>query len=93
MGFGSGIRDPEKTYLFRIPDPGPGVKKAPDPGSRILNTDVLASGHKTGVLASGHKTGVFASGHKVTRTNASIEVWVMFPEPASHGVLIWGGAV
>jgi hypothetical protein len=43
---GSGIRDPEKTYsgfrigdprsgknLFRIPDPG--VKKAPDPGSRI----------------------------------------------------------
>jgi hypothetical protein len=27
----SEIRDPEKTYLFRIPDPG--VKKAPDPGS------------------------------------------------------------
>jgi hypothetical protein len=29
---GFGIRDPEKN-LFRIPDPG--VKKAPDPGSRI----------------------------------------------------------
>jgi hypothetical protein len=44
-GFGirdprSGIRDPEKTYSgSRIPDPG--VKKAPDPGSRIRirNTD------------------------------------------------------
>jgi hypothetical protein len=31
---GSEIRDPEKTYSgIRIPDPG--VKKAPDPGSRI----------------------------------------------------------
>jgi hypothetical protein len=31
---GSGIRDPESgKNLFRIPDPG--VKKAPDPGSRI----------------------------------------------------------
>ncbi len=30
--YGFGIRDPEKN-LFRIPDPG--VKKAPDPGSRI----------------------------------------------------------
>jgi hypothetical protein len=30
----SEIRDPEKTYSgYRIPDPG--VKKAPDPGSRI----------------------------------------------------------
>jgi hypothetical protein len=29
MGLGSGIR----KNLFRIPDPGPGVKKAPDPGS------------------------------------------------------------
>jgi hypothetical protein len=27
MGLGSGIN------LFLIPDPGPGVKKAPDPGS------------------------------------------------------------
>jgi hypothetical protein len=37
---GSGIQDPgsgEKT-LFWIPDPGPGVKKAPDPRSRIRNT-------------------------------------------------------
>ncbi len=30
-----GIRDPEKN-LFRIPDSGPGVKKAPDPGSATL---------------------------------------------------------
>jgi hypothetical protein len=29
---GSEIRDPEKN-LVRIPDPGPGVKKATDPGS------------------------------------------------------------
>jgi hypothetical protein len=63
--------------LFWIPDPGLGVKKALDPGSRIriLNT------------------GVLGNGHTVTRTNASIEVWVMFPEPASHGVLIRSGAV
>jgi hypothetical protein len=28
------VRDPEKTYSgSRIPDPGPWVKKAPDPGS------------------------------------------------------------
>jgi hypothetical protein len=34
----SGIRDPEKTYSgSRIPNPG--VKKAPDPGSRIRDTD------------------------------------------------------
>ncbi len=34
MDLGSGIRDPGSgKYLFRIPDPG--VKKAPDPGSRI----------------------------------------------------------
>jgi hypothetical protein len=38
MGLGSRIkiRDPEKTYSgsrIRIPDPDPGVKKAPDPGS------------------------------------------------------------
>jgi hypothetical protein len=30
MGLGSDIRDPEKKP---IPDPCPGVKKAPDPGS------------------------------------------------------------
>ncbi len=31
---GSEIRDPEKTYFgSRIPDQGPAVKKAPDPGS------------------------------------------------------------
>jgi hypothetical protein len=30
MGFGSGIRDPEKTYS------GARVKKAPDPGSATL---------------------------------------------------------
>jgi hypothetical protein len=29
------IQDPEKKNLFQIPDPGPGVKKAPDPRSRI----------------------------------------------------------
>jgi hypothetical protein len=39
MGLGSGIRDP--GYEVRdpkkpIPDPGPGVKKAPDPGSATL---------------------------------------------------------
>jgi hypothetical protein len=34
MVLGSGIRDPGSgKNLFRIPDPG--VKKAPDPGSRI----------------------------------------------------------
>ncbi len=34
LGLGSEIRDPEKTHSrSRIPDPG--VKKAPDPGSRI----------------------------------------------------------
>ncbi len=37
MGLGSGIRDPgsgKKTYSrSRIPDAGPEVKKAPDPGS------------------------------------------------------------
>jgi hypothetical protein len=44
MVLGSGIRDPKSGIrnpgsgknLFRIPDPG--VKKAPDPGSRIRNT-------------------------------------------------------
>jgi hypothetical protein len=37
MGLGSGIRDPGSgKNLFRIPDPG--VKKAPDPESRIRNT-------------------------------------------------------
>jgi hypothetical protein len=30
--------------LFRIPDPG--VKKAPDPGSRIRNTGSLTGGYK-----------------------------------------------
>jgi hypothetical protein len=34
MGLGSGIRDQGSgKNLFRILDPGPGVKKAPDPGS------------------------------------------------------------
>ncbi len=34
MGLGSEIRDPEKIHLeSRTPDPGPGVKKAPYPGS------------------------------------------------------------
>ncbi len=37
MSLGSGIRDPGSGInLFRIPDPG--VKKAPDPRSRIRNT-------------------------------------------------------
>jgi hypothetical protein len=32
--YGFGIRDSRsRINLFRIPDPGPGVKKAPDPGS------------------------------------------------------------
>jgi hypothetical protein len=45
MGFGSGIRDPGSgKNLFRIPDLGPGVNKAPDLGSRIRirNTAGLA---------------------------------------------------
>jgi hypothetical protein len=34
MGLGSRIRDPGSgKNLFRIPDSGPRVKKAPDPGS------------------------------------------------------------
>jgi hypothetical protein len=37
MGLGSEIGDPRSgKNLFRIPDPGPGVKKAPDPGSATL---------------------------------------------------------
>jgi hypothetical protein len=37
MGLGSGIRDPGSgKNLFRIPDLGPEVKKAPDPGSATL---------------------------------------------------------
>jgi hypothetical protein len=32
LGTGSKIRDPEKN-LFRISEPGPGVKKAPNTGS------------------------------------------------------------
>jgi hypothetical protein len=32
MGLGTEIQDPEKN-LFRILDPGPGIKKAPYPGS------------------------------------------------------------
>jgi hypothetical protein len=42
MSLGSGVRDPGSGInLFRIPDPG--VKKAPNPGSRIRirNTDQL----------------------------------------------------
>jgi hypothetical protein len=39
MGLGSGIRDPGSgKNLFRIPDPG--VKKAPDPGSRSATLDI-----------------------------------------------------
>ncbi len=41
MGLGSGIRDPEKFYSLRIPDPG--VKNAPDPDSATLDSRV----HKT----------------------------------------------
>ena len=33
-GLGSGIRDPE-SGIWKKPIPDPGVKKAPDPGSRI----------------------------------------------------------
>jgi hypothetical protein len=36
--YGVGIRDPERN-LFWIPDPGPGVKKAPDPGSGSATLD------------------------------------------------------
>jgi hypothetical protein len=56
--YGVEIWDPEKKNLFRIPDPGPGVKKAPDPGSRIgiRNTgwwvmNALASPSMTGEMA------------------------------------------
>jgi hypothetical protein len=51
MGLGSGseIRDPEsEKNPFRIPIPDPGVKKAPDPGSRIRNT---GRNHSTYLLA------------------------------------------
>ncbi len=44
--YGVGIRDPGSVKtLFRIPDPGPGVKMAPDPGSRfrIRNTSSFRS--------------------------------------------------
>jgi hypothetical protein len=40
--YGFGIRDPRSGInLFRIPDPGSGVKKATEPGSpiRISNTE------------------------------------------------------
>ncbi len=41
MGLGSGIRDPGSgKNLFRIPDPG--VKKAPDPGSAILERTITS---------------------------------------------------
>jgi hypothetical protein len=37
MGLGSGIRDQRfGKNLFRIPDPGLGVKKAPDPSLTLL---------------------------------------------------------
>jgi hypothetical protein len=40
MGLGSEIRGPRYgKNLFRIPDPGPGVKKSQDPGSGVRNTD------------------------------------------------------
>ncbi len=45
MGLGSEIRDPEKTYSgSQIPDPG--VKKAPDPGSRIPDPQHCFLGRK-----------------------------------------------
>jgi hypothetical protein len=45
MGLGSGIRDPGSgKNLFRIPDPGPGVKRAPGPGSRIRIRNTLLKG-------------------------------------------------
>jgi hypothetical protein len=47
MGLGSGIRDPGSgKNLSRIPDPG--VKKAPDPGSRIRirNTGIQDPEHR-----------------------------------------------
>ncbi len=56
MGLGSGIRDPGSgKNLFRIPYPGPGVKKAPDPGSatpkelRLIN-DLLPMLPNTTIL-------------------------------------------
>jgi hypothetical protein len=41
MGLGSEIQDPGKN-VFWIPYPGPGVKKAPDPRSRIRIRNTLA---------------------------------------------------
>jgi hypothetical protein len=50
MGSGSGIRNPEKN-LFRIPGPGPRVKKAPDPGSGSATLPhTLASSLKLSLL-------------------------------------------
>jgi hypothetical protein len=44
MVLGSGIRDPGSGKKpFRILDPG--VKKAPDPGSRIRNTEYYIKNH------------------------------------------------
>ncbi len=40
INFGFGIRDPESEIRNKpIPDPGPGIKKAPDPWSRIRKTE------------------------------------------------------
>ncbi len=40
--YGFGIRDPRfRINLFRIPDPGPGVKKAPDPGSGFTTLRII----------------------------------------------------
>jgi hypothetical protein len=43
MGLGSGIR----KNLFRIPDPDPGVKKAPDPGFATLPESIVLDDFQT----------------------------------------------
>jgi hypothetical protein len=43
-----------RNNLFRIPDPGPGVKKAPDPGSATLNA--TQNDRRSGINHSDYKT-------------------------------------
>jgi hypothetical protein len=59
LGLGSGIR----KNLFRIPDPAPGVKKAPDPGSRIRIPTLVGNGDEClGVPQHDGRDGVILAG-------------------------------
>jgi hypothetical protein len=60
---GSEIRDPEKTYSgSQIPDPG--VKKAPDPGSRIPDP-----GSQIRIRNTAFKVQVVVIKHKIEQNN------------------------